>query len=66
MSGGHVLWSDLPAGGLIDEPHLMIGAGVLGGGTPPFTGRPSPAARPHGAAPPPGSGLIVAHHASTR
>ncbi|MDQ4059368.1 MAG: dihydrofolate reductase family protein [Actinomycetota bacterium] len=36
--GSHKLWNDLLSGGLIDELHLMIGAGVLGAGTPAFEG----------------------------
>jgi dihydrofolate reductase len=36
--GSHVLWNDLLTAGLVDELHLMIGAGVVGGGTPAFEG----------------------------
>ena len=32
MFGSHVLWNDLLAGGLVDEMHFMIGAGVVGKG----------------------------------
>ncbi|MGP3959510.1 dihydrofolate reductase family protein [Nonomuraea sp. 3N208] len=63
MFGSHVLWNDLLAGGLVDELHLMIGAGVLGGGTPAFTGRPPHGLRLLGAAPLPGSSLILARYA---
>jgi dihydrofolate reductase len=36
MLGSRTLWNDLLIAGLIDELHLMIGAAVLGGGTPTF------------------------------
>jgi dihydrofolate reductase len=36
MFGSRTLWNDLLAAGLIDELYLMIGAAVLGGGTPAF------------------------------
>ena len=37
--GSHILWNDLLANGLVDELHLMIGAGVVGNGTRAFEGR---------------------------
>ncbi|MGH3646405.1 MAG: dihydrofolate reductase family protein [Micromonosporaceae bacterium] len=38
--GSHTLWNDLLAAGLVDEVHLMIGAGAIGAGTPAFEGQP--------------------------
>jgi len=37
--GSHVLWNDLLGAGLVDELHLMIGAGVVGEGVRAFEGR---------------------------
>lgn len=41
MFGSHILWNDLLAKGLVDELHLMIGAGVVGDGTRAFESKPS-------------------------
>jgi dihydrofolate reductase len=38
--GSHVLWNDLLTHGLVDELHLMIGAGVLADGVRAFETRP--------------------------
>lgn len=38
--GSHVLWNGLLAAGLVDELHLMIGAGVVGEGIRAFETRP--------------------------
>jgi dihydrofolate reductase len=41
MFGSRTLWNDLLAAGLVDELHMMVGAVVLGGGTPAFAEPPA-------------------------
>ena len=38
--GSRTLWNDLLGAGLVDELYLMIGAGLVGGGTPAFASGP--------------------------
>jgi dihydrofolate reductase len=45
MFGSRTVWNDLLAAGLVDELHLMLGAAVLGGGTPAFGAGPVPPLR---------------------
>jgi dihydrofolate reductase len=45
MFGSWTLWNDLLVAGLVDELHLMVGATVLGGGTPAFDAAPVPPLR---------------------
>ena len=45
MFGSRTLWNDLLVAGLVDELHLMVGATVLGGGTPAFGAGPTPPLR---------------------
>ena len=63
MFGSHVLWNDLLAHGLVDELHLMIGAGVLGAGTPAFEGRPPVSLRLLGTHTWDGSSLVLTRYA---
>jgi dihydrofolate reductase len=43
--GSRTLWNDLLVAGLVDELHVMVGAGVLGAGTPAFGAGPVPPLR---------------------
>ena len=43
--GSRTLWNDLLVAGLVDELHLILGASVLGGGTPAFGAGPVPPLR---------------------
>ena len=36
--GSHIMWNDLLAHGLVDELHIMIGAGIIGDGARAFEG----------------------------
>jgi dihydrofolate reductase len=45
MFGSRTLWNDLLGVGLVDELYLMVGARLLGGGTPAFGAGPFPALR---------------------
>jgi dihydrofolate reductase len=45
MFGSRTLWNDLLVAGLVDELLLMLGAAVLGGGTPAFGAGPVPPLR---------------------
>jgi dihydrofolate reductase len=47
--GSMTTWNDLLAAGLIDELHLMVGAGVLTDGVPAFSDRPPGPMRLNGA-----------------
>lgn len=43
--GSRTVWSDLLVGGLVDEIYVMVGAAVIGGGTPAFGAGPVPPLR---------------------
>jgi dihydrofolate reductase len=45
MFGSRTLWNDLLIAGLVDELDLMVGASLLGGGTPIFGSGPFPPLR---------------------
>jgi dihydrofolate reductase len=61
--GSHVLWNDLLANGLVDELHLMIGAGVLAAGTPAFESPPPASLRLIDTRTWEGSGLVLHRYA---
>lgn len=61
--GSHRLWNNLLSAGLVDELHLMIGAGVLGDGTPIFDGKPEASLRLVGTRTWPDSSLLLAQYA---
>jgi riboflavin biosynthesis pyrimidine reductase len=63
MFGSHVLWNDLLDHDLVDQVHLMIGAGVLGEGTPAFERRPPGTLRLLGTRTWDDSGLVLARYA---
>ena len=66
MFGSHVLWNDLRAGGLVDEMHFMIGAGVVGKGVRAFETRPAGSLRLIGHRTFDGSSLLLARYAVER
>jgi dihydrofolate reductase len=64
--GSHLLWNDLLANGLVDELHLMIGAGVLGEGVRAFERRPPGSLRLLDTRAFDGSSLLLARYAVVR
>lgn len=64
--GSHVLWNDLLAGGLVDELHLMIGAGILIEGVRAFDRRQAGSLRLLDTRRFDGSSLFVARYAVGR
>ena len=66
MFGSLVVWNDLLAGGLVDEMHFMIGAGVVGKGVRAFETRPAGSLRVIGHRTFDGSSLLLARYAVER
>jgi dihydrofolate reductase len=66
MFGSHVLWNDLLAGGLVDELHFMIGAGVVAEGVRAFEARPPGSLRLMGHRTFDGSSLLLVRYAVER
>ena len=64
--GSHTLWNDLLANGLVDELHLMIGAGVVGEGVRAFETQPPGALRLLDTRTFDGSSLLLARYAVER
>jgi dihydrofolate reductase len=64
--GSHVLWNDLLAHGLVDELHLMIGAGVLVEGVRAFETKPHGSLRLLDTRTFDGSNLLLARYAIER
>lgn len=60
--GSHVLWNDLLAAGLVDELHLMIGAGIVGEGVRAFEAPPPASLRLLDARAFDGSSLLLARY----
>jgi len=63
MFASHLLWNDLLANGLVDELHLMIGAGVIGEGVRAFETRPPGSLRLLDTRTFDGSSLLLARYA---
>jgi dihydrofolate reductase len=61
--GSHLLWNDLLTAGLVDELHLMIGAGVVGEGARAFETRPPGRLRLRDTRTFDGSSLLLARYA---
>jgi dihydrofolate reductase len=64
--GSHILWYDLLAAGLVDEMHLMIGAGVVAEGVRAFETRPPGSLRLLESRAFDGSSLLLAPYAVER
>lgn len=64
--GSHLLWNALMAAGLVDELHLMIGAGVVGQGVRAFETRPPGSLRLLDTRAFAGSSLLLARYAVER
>jgi len=64
--GSHILWNDLLAAGLVDELHLLIGAGVVGEGVRAFETRPPGSLRLLDNRTFEGSSLLLARYAVER